>query len=215
VSRIPADWRRRLPLAAAGLLFAVGNLVFYLSYRTNTHVRREALEARRDALKAAVEAREAEAARLSGQRDRLSGVSDAMEEFYGRRIGTQQQTLAAVVADLHAALKDAGIEASQIGYSVAPVTKLPLTQLKISFPIRCDYSKFKKLLRTFETGKRWLAVQSVAIRRDGEQPGLVSVQMELVTYFSERDEAPATPGKPAGPASPAPARGAVPARRTG
>lgn len=215
MSRIPAAWRRRLPLAAAALAFAVGNVVFYLSYRANTHERREALEARRDSLKRTVEAREAEAARLTGQRDRLSGVSDAMEEFYGRRIGSQQQTLAAVVAGLHEALKDAGIEASQIAYSAAPVQKLPLTQLRISFPIKCDYARFKKLLRTFETSKRWVAVQSVAIRRDGEQPGVVSVQMELVTYFSDREAAPAPPGKPAGPGAPAEARGAVPARRTG
>ncbi len=214
MSRIPDAWRRRLPLAVAGLLFAGGNLVFYLSYRTNTHERREALEARRDGLQRAVEAREADAARLSGQRERLSGVSEAMAEFYGHRIGTQQQTLAAVVADLHAALKDAGIEVNQIGYSTIPVTQLPLTQMKISFPVKCDYAKFKKLLRTFETGKRWVAVQSVSIRRETDQPGVVSVQMELVTYFSDREEAPDSSRKPAGPA-PAPARGAVPARRTG
>jgi hypothetical protein len=59
---------------------------------------------RRDELKRSVEAREAEATRLSGQRERLSGVSEAMEEFYGRRIGTQEETLASLVADLHAAL---------------------------------------------------------------------------------------------------------------
>ena len=213
--RVPDAWRRRLPLAAASLLFAAGNLVFYLSFRANTHERREALEARRDDLKRTVEAREADAARLAGQRDRLSGVSEAMEEFYGRRIGTQQQTLAAVVADLHAALRDTGIEANQISYSTSELKQLPLSQMKITFPIKCDYAKFKKLLRTFETAKRWVSVQSVAIRRDPEQPGVVSVQMELVTYFSDRGEAPSAPGKPAAPAAPGSGRGAVPARRTG
>ena len=48
-----------------------------------------------------------------------------MEEFYGHRIGTQEETLAGLVADLHAALKEAGIETSQISYATAPVLKLP------------------------------------------------------------------------------------------
>ena len=213
--RIPVAWRRRLPLAAAAILFAAANVVFFASYRTNTHERRQALEARRDELKRAVEAREAEASRLVGQRERLSGVSEAMKEFYGRRIGTQETTLAGVVAGLHEALKENGIEANQISYATSTVTGLPLTQMRVAFPIKCDYSRFKKLLRTFETGKRWIVVHSVAIGREAsDQAGVVSVQMELVTYFSDRDETPGTTG-PAAPASPARDRGAVPARRTG
>ena len=214
MSRIPATWRRRLPLAAAAILFAAGNLVFFASNRPTTHERRQANEARRDELTRNVEAREAEASRLAGQRERLSGVSDAMAEFYGRRIGTQEATLAGVVAGLHEALKENGIEANQISYASSAVTGLPLTQMRVDFPVKCDYSKFKKLLRTFETGKRWIAVRSVAIGRDSEQPGVVSVQMELVTYFSDREEAPGKSGRPQAPASPA-VRGAVPARRTG
>jgi Tfp pilus assembly protein PilO len=207
---LPKDWNRRLPLAAAALVFAAGNLVFFLGYRSSTHDRRAALEARRDELKRSVEAREAEATRLSGQRERLSGVSEAMEEFYGRRIGTQEETLAGLVADLHAALKESGIEANQISYTTTTVSKLPLTRMKIAFPVRCDYGRFKKLLKTFETGKRWIAIESVAIRRDTERPGSVNVQMELVTYFSDREGEPSTPlQRPA-----APARGAVPAARS-
>jgi len=213
--RIPAGWRRRLPLAAVAILFAAGNLVFFASYRANTHERRQALEARRDDLKRTVEAREAEAARLAGQRQRLSGVSEAMEEFYGHRIGTQEDTLAAVVAGLHEALQESGIEANQISYTTSEVSGLPLTQMRINFPIRCDYSRFKKLLRTFEAGKRWIAVRSVAIGRDSDQPGAVSVQMELATYFSEPGEAPGKTGRPGAPAPPTAARGALSARRTG
>jgi len=207
---LPRDWNRRLPLAAAALVFAAGNLVFFLGYRSSTHDRRAALEARRDELKSSVEAREAEATRLSGQRERLSGVSEAMEEFYGRRIGTQEESLAGLVADLHAALKESGIEANQISYTTTPVPKLPRTRMKIAFPVTCDYGRFKKLLKTFETGKRWIAIESVAIRRDTERPGSVNVQMELVTYFSDREGEPSTPLLRPG----APARRAVPAARS-
>jgi Tfp pilus assembly protein PilO len=207
---VPPGWNRRLPLAAVALVFAAGNLVFFLGYRSSTSERRAALEARRDDLARAVASREAEAERLAVQKERLSGVSEAMEEFYGRRIGTQEETLAGLVADLHGALKEAGIEANQVSYTTAPVSKLPLTRMKISFPVKCDYGRFKRLLRIFETGRRWIAVESVAIRRDAEQPGAVYVQMDLATYFAERElPPPAASGKTPGPA--VPARGTVPA----
>lgn len=211
---MPAGWNRRLPLALGALVFAAANLVFFLVYRSSTSERRAGLEARRDDLARTVAAREAESSKLAQQSQRLTGVSEAMEEFYGHRIGTQDETLAALIADLHAAFKEAGIEANQISYTTSPVTKLPLTKMRVTFPVKSDYQRFKKLLRIFETGRRWIAVESVAIQRAGEQPGAVSVQMELATYFAEPVTS-SPPGDAKSPASPAagPVGGAVPAAR--
>jgi Tfp pilus assembly protein PilO len=209
-------WRRRLPLLAVAAVFAGGNFAVFLTYRSSTQSRREALEARRDALTTSVTQREEEAARLSSQKARLGGVSAAMDEFYGHRIGTQRATLAAVVADIHEKLNEVGVTTTQISYSTAPMQKLPLEQMKIQLPVKCDYARFKRLLRAFETGRRWIAVRTVAIQRDTERPGSVNVQLELVTYFTQGEGA--EPTTPHGPAKPAPAKaapGAVAARRTG
>jgi len=210
-------WRRRLPLLSVAAIFAVANLAVFLTYRSSTQSRREALEARRDALTTSVTQREEEAARLATQKARLGGVSEAMEKFYGHRIGTQRATLASVVADIHEKLNEVGVTTTQISYATAPMQKLPLEQMKIQLPIKCDYSRFKRLLRAFETSRRWIAVRTVAIQRDNERPGAVSVQLELVTYFTQAEGAePPTPG---GPGKPAPAKpatpGAIAARRTG
>ena len=208
MSLFSGRWSRRLPLALAALVFAGGNLVFFLGYRSSTHERRAALEAHRDDLARSVASREAEAEKLATQKEKLSGVSDAMEEFYGHRVGTQDESLAELVADLHTALQEAGIETNQISYTTAAVPKLPLTRMRVSFPVKSDYRRFKHLLRIFETGKRWIAVESVAIRRDTDQPGTVYVQMELVTYFSDREPPGAkSPAQPSGGRG----RGAVPA----
>jgi Tfp pilus assembly protein PilO len=195
-----AIWRRRLPLLAVAALFSVGNFVFFLSYRSTFHDRRQALEARRDELKRAVEAREVEATKLAGQRERLDGVSAAIEEFYGRRVGPQRETLASIVAEVHAVLRETGVSTSQISYTTTPMPKLPLTQMRIQFPVRCDYGRFKRLLRAFETDKRWIAVRSIAVNRDAEQPGSVQVQLELATYFADREALPERPAKAAAPA---------------
>ena len=210
---LPAGWNRRMPLALGALVLAAANAVIFLGYRSSTNERRAALEARRDGLARTVASREAEAEKLSTQNQRLSGVSEAMEEFYGHRIGTQEETLAGLVADLHAALKEAGIETSQISYATAPVVKLPLTRMRVTFGVKSDYGRFKKFLKILETGRRWIAVESVAIRRDTEQPGSVYVQMELATYFAEPSSPAPSTQSPAPPAA-APARGAVPAARS-
>jgi Tfp pilus assembly protein PilO len=204
-----AAWRRRLPILVAAFLFAAANLAFFVVYRSGAQSRREALDARRTSLGRSVAEAEADANRLTAQKDRLSGVSDAIEEFYGRRIGTQRETLAGVVDDLHAALKRAGVATNQISYSTISDKSLPLVAMRISFPVRCDYARFKRLLREFETGRRWIAVRSVTIGRDTEQPGAVQVQFDLATYFAERAQEPQPP-KPA-----AEARAAVPAGRSG
>jgi len=210
---LPAGWNRRMPLALGALVLAAANAVIFLGYRSSTNERRAALEARRDDLARTVASREAEAEKLSTQNQRLSGVSEAMEEFYGHRIGTQEETLAGLVADLHEALKEAGIETSQISYATAPVVKLPLTRMRVTFGVKSDYGRFKKFLKILETGRRWIAVESVAIRRDTEQPGSVYVQMELATYFAEPSSPAPSTQSPAPPAA-APARGAVPSARS-
>jgi hypothetical protein len=68
--------------------------------------------------------------------------------------------------------------------------------MRISFSVRCDYSRFKKLLHEFETGRRWIAVRGVSITRDLEQAGSVQVNFDLVTYFAERgQDAPRPPAE--------------------
>ncbi len=183
-------WRRQLPLLAASLIFAIGNFVFFLTYRSGWQTRREALEGRRDELRRSVQARETEAEKLSTQRGRLSDVSSAIEEFYGHRIGPERDTLAGVVGEVHSVLKQVGVSTTQISYSTSPVAKLRLTQMRISFTARCDYARFKRLLRAFETNRRWIAVRGISISRDAEQSGSVTVQLELITYFAEAEDAP-------------------------
>lgn len=208
-------WRRRLPIVAAAALFAAGNLGVFLTYRSGTQTRRAALEARRDDLKRVVEAQETDAARITVQQERLGGVSAAMETFYGKRIGRERETLAPVVDEVHAILKEAGVAVPQIGYAATPLTKLPLVMMRVSFAVHCDYARFKRLLRAFEVSKAWLVVRDISISRDSSQPGQVQVQIELVTYFAEREQPPA-PEKPApGAADGVKARRAVAARRVG
>ena len=191
--KAPAIQGRRLPLVLAALAFAGANVAFFLTYRSGFAERRAALEARRDALQKNVETAEKEATRVTGQKERLGDVSAAIDEFYGHRIGSERETLAPVVAEIHAILDEVGVSAPQISYTTAPMQKLPLSMMRIVFTVRCDYPRFKRLLRAFETSPKWLAIRDVGIVRDSERPGSVQVQLGLVTYFTEAGGPPDKP----------------------
>ncbi|HEX7252189.1 MAG TPA: hypothetical protein VF376_04840 [Thermoanaerobaculia bacterium] len=194
-------WARRGTLLAVSGLLLAGNLAFFLWYRSTMRQRQVALESRRAALAKDVEATEAEAAHLGRQRGHLLQVSEALDEFYGQRVGPQRETLAPRIDELHAILRRVGISPSDIRYLSTPVKDLPLSEMKISFSFHNDYDQFKKLLAAFESSKQWIAVRQVALSRDQEAAGSVQVRMELSTYFLEQEKplmrtaATTTPGR--------------------
>ncbi|MGH9368434.1 MAG: hypothetical protein ACRD3M_12250 [Thermoanaerobaculia bacterium] len=202
MSRAGAVWRRRAGWLAGAALFLAGNAAFLFWYRGTSQSRQEALETRRVALASEVSAAEREAERLEAQRERLSRANAAIEEFYGRRIGTRRATLAVIVDQIHVTLNGAGIAPSEIGYVIKPLANLPISEMGASFSFAADYRKLKRLLDAFETGPRWIVVREIGIARDEEVPGSVQVRMAIATYFA--DEAEERPDLPA-------ARGAAPA----
>jgi hypothetical protein len=210
----------RLPLVVAALLFAGANVAFFLTYRSGFAERRAALESRRDELQKNVEAAEKEATRVAGQKERLGGVSAAIDEFYGHRIGTERETLAPIVAEIHDILKEVGVAAPQISYTTMPMQKLPLSEMRIVFTVRCDYPRFKRLLRELETSPKWLAIRDVGITRDSEHPGSVQVQLGIATYFTEAGVGPPRRGNAASEARDSRSEGRAseeekPSRRSG
>ncbi len=187
-------WRRRSGWVLVAGLFLAANAAFFFWYRGSGEKRQEALEARRAALASEVTAAESEAAKSSGQSQRLSQVSEAIEEFYGRRIGTQRATQAAIVDEIHSLLKKAGVAPAQIGYTLEPIAKLPLSRMTATFSFAADYRRLKKLLELVETGPRWIVVKEISVARNSEAPGALEVHMVIATYFAgERREAAPTP----------------------
>lgn len=185
-------WRKRAGLLIVAALFLLSNLGFLLGSRSIRAARKQALEERRAGLTSEVAAREAEAKKLVEQRDRLAQVSSAIEEFYGRRVGSRRETLAPLVEEVHAVMRQAGVSPSSISYATAPVQNLSLWQMSIGFSFQSDYARFKRLLRAFEVNRRWIVVREVSLSRDSEVPGEVQVRLVLGTYFSS-DEKPQIP----------------------
>jgi hypothetical protein len=190
-------WRRRAGLLAVATLFLLANFGFLVGSRSIRAARKQALEARRSGLTSEVTALEAEAKRLVEQRDRLAQVSSAIEEFYGRRVGSQRETLAPVVEEIHAVMKKHGVAPSSISYATAALPSLPLSQMSIGFSFQSDYARFKRLLNAFEMNRKWIVVREVSLSRDSEATGEVQVHLVLGTYFSNDEKPPVPPVVPA------------------
>lgn len=185
-------WRRRAVLLGAAAAFFCANLGFYLWYRSTTSLRAEALKKERSALAEQVAGKERDAEQLKVQRERIAGVSQAIQEFYGHRVGRSRETLAPLVNEMHEIFKSVGIFPAQISYATSAVEKLSLTEMKVSFGYATDYTTFKRLLAAIESGSRWIVVRQFALTRDPSLPSTVQMRMVLSTYFAEEGE----PGRP-------------------
>ena len=184
---------RRAQILIVAILLLAGNLGFYLWYRATAQDRKDAMEARRTELTRDVDAREREAKKLAAQRDRLSSVSSAIEDFYGKRIGPSRDTLAPVVAEIHLLLQRSGILPTEMSYTTQAMPDLPLSQMLVTFSFRNDYARFKQLLSSIETDRRWIVIREVGLSRDAELPGGVLVRLALATYFAGEDAASGAP----------------------
>lgn len=196
-------WRRHAVLVGVAAAFFCANLGFFLWYRSTTSVRAEALKKDRAALAADVAGKEREAKRLSAQRERIAGVSEAIQEFYGHRVGRRRETLAPLVNEMHDIFRGAGIFPAQISYATTPVESLSLTEMTVSFGYATDYSTFKKLLAAIEAGSRWIIVRQFGLTRDPATPSTVQMRMVLSTYFSEESEPGRRPVRRASASGPA------------
>jgi hypothetical protein len=196
-------WRQRAGLLVGAALFLFANVGFLLFSGSIRAARKQALESRRASLTRDVAQREAEARKLIEQRDRLAQVSAAIEDFYGRRVGTRRATLAPVVEEIHDVMRKSGVAPKSISYATTPLKTLPLSQMSIGFSFQSDYSRFKRLLNAFELNRRWIVVREVSLAKDSETPGEVQVRLTLGTYFSAEDRTPLAPGLPPPPAAPA------------
>jgi hypothetical protein len=192
-------WRRRAWVVAAACGLLVANLAFFLWYRSTARLRAEGLEKERAALAADMASKEQEARRLTGQRDRIAQVSQAIQEFYGKRVGRRREALAPLVDEIHGVFRRTGVFPAQISYATAPVESLSLTEMLVSFGYATDYPTFKKLLAAIEADPHWIAVRQVSVTRDTTTPSAVQMHMVVATYFAGEDAA----AGPRGPRRPA------------
>jgi hypothetical protein len=181
----PSLWRERAWLIAPAILFFLANLAYFLAGRALDSSRSETLERSRRDARSRVEAAIQAEKKAASDGERVEGVRRAEEEFFGKRIGNLNDTIAATVADIHRVSRNANASPHAISYSVADRKGVPLTEMSISFGVSGDYVTLRRLLQAFENDSRWIVVRQVQLARAGETVASGNIHLNLATYFYE------------------------------
>lgn len=183
-------WKERAPIVGAALLFFLANFVYFLAGRAVDASRVDALAREKKQAQDRVGAADEGLRKAAADLAHIRNVRRAAEEFYGRRIGTIDATVADVVDEIHKVCRGANVNPHTISYAVHNRAKMPLAEMNIGFGVDGDYGTLRRLLRGFESDPRWLVVRGVQLSRRSETTGRGDVRLDLATYFAEanRDE---------------------------
>ena len=92
-------WRERAWLIAPAILFFLGNFAYFLGGRAVDSSRTEALARARSDARSRLDAAEQAEKKALADAERVEGIRLAEEEFFGKRIGNLNDTIAATVSD--------------------------------------------------------------------------------------------------------------------
>jgi Tfp pilus assembly protein PilO len=178
-------WKERAGIVAVALVFFLANFIYFLAGRAVDASRTAALARQRKEANERLEAGEESRRKAASDLAHVQNVRHAAAEFYGRRIGTIDDTIAQVVDEIHNVCRRADVNPHQIAYGIRDRAKMPLKEMSIGFAVAGDYGTLRKLLRGFESDPRWVVVRGVQLTRKGETTGQGDVHLDLATYFYE------------------------------
>ena len=183
-------WRERIWIVGPAAVFFLANLAFFLGSRAVDASREAGLRRDLSAARQRSAAADQSVRQAGTEQEHIDDVRKAAEEFYGKQIGTVDQTMARTVQEIHDVCRKSNVRAHQISYSVAKMSKVPLLEMSIDFTVDGDYATLRQLLRGFEEDPRWLVVREVQLSRKGETVGEGNVRLKVVTYFYQDRSAP-------------------------
>jgi Tfp pilus assembly protein PilO len=125
---------------------------------------------------------QAEASRRRAETIR-ENVKDA-ERFSREILKPREATLLPVLAEIHAAAREEGIDLGREDYQRSEVKGASFTRLTIRLPVTGSYSQLVAFLGRLERAEHFLVVDQVALRERGEA-GSADLDIVLSTYFRE------------------------------
>ena len=177
--------RRRLWLPAA--IFALVAVALLIGYRV-------ALAGRLGLQARAVEERERTLADLTRQRQdserllaRARATRLALDGLYGEALGSQARRLTAVIAQVKALARQAGLSGVEaISYQDQPVEELPLVGKSIVFIARGDYGQLRSFINLLEVTDSFITLEEIRVHGDTGR-GELALQVRLSTLFATED----------------------------
>lgn len=183
--------RRRQQYVLATLVAVVGAavwlflLVFYLPVRAEY----SGLEATLLELRAGIVERTRALERLENAERSLRNAQESRSLFLSSNLVSREEGYAALLPDLVAMARRAGIERPGAQYLIADAPMYGVYPVEILEPIRGSYASIRAYIEELETSDRFFLLDSIAMGRAGEDEGnLLEVQLMMSTFFADSHE---------------------------
>jgi Tfp pilus assembly protein PilN len=158
------------------------------------------LEERNLELRAARLNEDIEAARRRNQalktRDEAAARNAAdMARFYRTVVGTREQTLLPVLAEIQAAARDLQLATGSQSYEAKALDDAPLVRFRIRMPVSGSYGQVTAFLDRLEQSALFLTIDEVKLReRPQDGAGAADLNLSFSAYFRDTQPRPARKG---------------------
>ncbi len=180
----PLSWRR---LAFYVWAAAVGlNLIVLAAFTLPRTLRERNLERR-----AAQLTRDVQAAQERNQalktRSEIAVQNEAdVRRFYRGLMGTRDQTLLPVLAEIDTLARETGLAPRDQKYQATPVKGRPIMRFRITVPMSGNYGQVVALLERLERSSHFLTVDEIKLReRPQEGAGATDLSLTFSTWFKD------------------------------
>lgn len=184
--------RRLLFYAWTALLLA--NLGLLAAFTLPRALEERSLERRAAQLRAEVEAARKRNLALKA-RDAVAVRNAAdMGRFYRSVVGTREQTLLSVLAEIETAARELQLTTGQQSYDAKPLDDGPLVRFRIQTPVSGSYRQVVAFIERIERSSLFLTVDEIALReRPQDGAGAADLSLTFSAYF--RDTQPRSEAK--------------------
>jgi Tfp pilus assembly protein PilO len=172
-------WRRRL---LPSFLVLLGlNALGLAVWTVPRTIRLRNAAVRAEAARAEVARQREATARLRDRADAIRSNGVDIERFYGQVVGPAQSDLLPTLEAIEDMARSPGLKVGRRAITREEVKDTPLERVAILLPLEGSYAQLVGFVREVERSRRFLTVDRIAMRGQGE--GSASLQVEISTYL--------------------------------
>jgi Tfp pilus assembly protein PilO len=183
MKRVVPFWRRRLVPVALGLLAL--NLVVYLAYTLPRSLGHQDAEARAQSLREDVARERLETAQRREYVATVTRNREDVKQFYASLVERREEGLLPTLREIEALARDKSLVAGSRAYQREEIKGASLTRVGITVPLKGTYTDLVGFLAQIESGKRFITVDRVALRRQGDTGEAAQLSVDLSAIFKE------------------------------
>lgn len=174
-------WRAKLLPLFLGLLAL--NALAFAAWTLPRSLRQRSAQARAASARSELQAQKQRAQALVERAEAIRANGADLERFYATLAGDAKQDLFDSLEAVEQLAREPGLQLKTRSVKREDVEGAPLERVVMTLPIEGSYPQLVGFLRSVERSSRFLTVDGVQLRADGESGG--SLQVDLSAYLRQ------------------------------